>query len=144
MLRIVINEVVDSAEDMAQTLRHIADLLDKGNTSGYSPTWVIDELSSNTKQDKIDRIKEIIHLWGSTNVCELELDGSPCLASIGNGHNNVSQLVEAFYIDNVGVTTYHDDMEPGDTLLPYSDLPDDILNEVLDIIERYNTEMNEK
>ena len=42
MLRIVINEVVDSAEDMAQTLRHIADLLDKGNTSGYSPTWVID------------------------------------------------------------------------------------------------------
>ena len=41
MVKIVISESAETVNDMAFTLRHIADLIEKGNTSGYSPTWAI-------------------------------------------------------------------------------------------------------
>lgn len=40
-ISIEIQEPANSVEEMASTLRHIADKLDEGYTSGYYPTWGI-------------------------------------------------------------------------------------------------------
>jgi hypothetical protein len=89
----------------------------------------------------ITRIKEIIGNWGSTTSCELELDCSPCLNSIGNGKNNVSQLVEYFNADDVTAVTYQDELELGDEDIKYEDLDDAILNEIAGILEIYDLKM---
>jgi len=89
----------------------------------------------------ITRIKEIIGNWGSTTSGELELDCSPCLNSIGNGKNNVSQLVEYFNADDVTAVTYQDELELGDEDIKYEDLDDAILNEIAGILEIYDLKM---
>jgi len=91
------------------------------------------------KNEKIARIKEIIGELGSTSTYELELDCSPCINSIGNGRNNVSQLIERFYYDKVTAVTYHDELELGEEDIPYEDLSDDLIDEIFEIIEKYGS-----
>jgi|APFre7841882654_1041346.scaffolds.fasta_scaffold613078_1 hypothetical protein len=96
------------------------------------------------KEKKIQRIKEIIGNWGGTTACELELDHSPCINSIGNGKNNVSQLIEYFNAKDVTAVTYQDELELGEEDILYEDLDDDILEEVLEIIEIYDLKMEKE
>jgi hypothetical protein len=97
-----------------------------------------------SKEIVIKRIKRIIEDWGSTTACELELDHSPCINSIGNGKNNVSQLIEHFNADTVTAVTYHDELELGEEDIKYEDLDDYILDEVSEIIENYNLKMKKE
>ena len=39
MITITITEGAPSHGEMAELLRHIADLIDRGNTSGLDPAW---------------------------------------------------------------------------------------------------------
>jgi len=94
-----------------------------------------------TKEEQIKEIKRIIKEFGSTTSSELSLDCSPCINSIGNGKNNVSQLVEHFNQDDVTAVTYNDETEIGEEEISYEDLSEDIIDEVYHIIEAYEVDM---
>jgi hypothetical protein len=94
------------------------------------------------KSEQIVEIKRIIAEWGMVTTYELELDHSPCINSIGNGKNNVSQLVEIFNSDHVIAVTYQDELELGEEEIAYEDLSEDIINEIYEIIKEYDN--NEK
>lgn len=90
------------------------------------------------KSDQIYEIKRVISEWGSTSSCELELSCSPCINSMGNGKNNVSQLVERFMSDGVEAVTYHDEVELGEEFIPYEDLDENLVDEIYNIIMEYD------
>lgn len=93
------------------------------------------------KNEQIFEIKRIIKEWGSTTSSELELECSPCINSIGNGKNNVSQLVEHFYPEGVEAVTYHDEVILGEEFISYDDLNEDILHEIYNIMLEYEAGM---
>lgn len=94
-----------------------------------------------SKIEQIKKIRSIIDEWGSVNTAELELESSPCIKSIGNGKNNVSQLVERFYRDGVEAITYHDEIELGEEYINYEDLSDEIIDEIYFIMLEYDAGM---
>ena len=100
-----------------------------------------DGIDMHTKASKIAQIKNIITEWGSTSCCERELDHSPCLNSIGNGKNNVSELVEQFYADSVETVVYQDETTLSYQNYEYEELPDEIIDEILEIVEDYEADM---
>lgn len=85
----------------------------------------------------IKKILRVIAEKGSTTSFELELGSSPCINSIGNGKNNVSQLIEYFNEDHVVAVTYRDEQELGDEKIKYEDLKKDIIEEIYDVIMDY-------
>ena len=91
-----------------------------------------------TKEKTIKRIKEIINEYGSVSTGELELDSSPMVNSIGG---KIFQLVEYFRLNTVSTTVYHDDIELFDIDVNYNDLSKDVLDEILDILVDYETDM---
>lgn len=97
----------------------------------------IDGIHQDDKKAKIAKIKSIIEEWGTTTTCELELNSSPCLNSIGNNKNNVSELIEQFFSDHVSSIIYHDEIEFGFKDYNYEELPDEIIDEIYEIIVKY-------
>ena len=95
---------------------------------------------SEDRSEKIRFIKKVIADWGSTSCTELELDHSPSLNSTGNGGGNVCELVEQFNEDGVESIVYDDEIELEYNNYDYEDLEDDIIDEIYDIMERYDTE----
>jgi len=93
------------------------------------------------KQEMINECKRIIGDWGSVNTAERQLDCSPCVRSVGNGKQNVSDLIERFDVDGVEVVVYNDEIEVTSYDLKYEDLDDDILDEVYNILDIYDIEM---
>ena len=100
-----------------------------------------DGIDMDYKASKIAYIKKVIAEWGNTSCCELELDHSPSLMSTGNGGGNVCELVEQFNANDVETIVYHDDVELEYNNYPYEDLPDDIIDEITDIMENYEADM---
>ena len=92
------------------------------------------------KHEQIAEIKRIIAEWGIVATYELELDHSPCIKSIGNGKNNISQLVEEFYSTTVKAVTYHDELELGEEEIAYEDLSEDVIQDIYEIMEQYDLE----
>lgn len=97
--------------------------------------------NSNSKAGKVAYIKKVIREWGETTACELSLDCSPCLHSIGNGRQNVSQLIEHFNANGVTAITYNDEIQIGEEEIEYEYLSDDILDEIVTIMENYDADM---
>jgi len=98
-----------------------------------------------SKNDKIKEIKEIIMVWGSVGMGELTFcDHSPCISSIGNGKDNISQLIEAFKLDYVAAVTYQDELELGEEMIDYEDLSDELIDEVHDILKQHDELMKEE
>lgn len=95
---------------------------------------------ADTKTQKISRIKEIIREWGGTTTAELEADSSPCISSSGTNKMNVSTLVEGFYQNDVNIVTYNNETEIADDTIPYEDLTEDVIDEILDLLEDYDTD----
>ena len=93
------------------------------------------------KAQKIDKIKATISRWGETSCCELELDHSPCLNSIGNGKDNICELVEQFNVDGVEATTYYDEITIADNHYTYEELSDEVIDEIVEIMENYEADM---
>jgi hypothetical protein len=92
------------------------------------------------RSEKIRFIKNVINDWGETSCCELELDHSPCITSTGNGGGNVCELVEQFHADEVETIVYDDQVEVEYNTYKYEDLSDDIIDEIWDIMEKYDVE----
>jgi hypothetical protein len=92
------------------------------------------------RSEKIRFIKKVLGDWGNTSCCELELDHSPSLNSTGNGGGNICELVEQFEVDGVETIVYDDDVELEYNHYKYDDLEDDIIDEIKDIMEKYDTE----
>lgn len=100
-----------------------------------------DGIDMFNKEAKIAQIVKIITEWGSTSVCERERDHSPCLNSIGNGKDNVSELVEQFFADSVETVVYHDEITLSYNNYSYDELPEEIIDEILEIVEDYEADM---
>lgn len=81
-----INENYNSADDLANTLRKIADLIDEGFTSGYEPYWtvnysekdiapIVNELASQAiKLNPNDPFSESMELVCSSELGDGEAD----------------------------------------------------------------------
>ena len=95
---------------------------------------------ADTKTQKISRIKEIIGEWGATTTAELEADSSPCISSSGTNRMNVSTLVEGFNSDDVDIVTYNNETEIAEDTIPYEDLSEDVIDEILNLLEDYDTD----
>jgi hypothetical protein len=103
---------------------------------GYVEVPVSDE-----RADKIKYIKDVLGVWGRTTCAELELDHSPCKASIGEGKQNVSELIEEFDANGVSAVTYNDEIEIGYNDYDYEQLEDYLIDEIYEIISQYEAGM---
>jgi transcription antitermination factor NusA-like protein len=92
------------------------------------------------KTEKILRIKEIIREWGATTTAELEADSSPCISSSGTNKMNVSTLVEEFNLSDVKIVTYNNETEIAEDNIPYEDLTEDVIDDILYLLEDYDTD----
>lgn len=100
----------------------------------------IDYFSEFTKAGKIKRIQHVINEWGATSCAELQRDHSPCKSSIGNGKQNVSELIEQFELNSVSAVVYNDEQEIGWNDYTYEELEDYLIDEILEIMEDYDVE----
>lgn len=85
------------------------------------------------RDDKIQKIKEIIKEWGGFSSGELEAD-SPLLNSMGKDH---FQLVERFDLDSVDVNTYVHDTNTDCEYMSYEDLPDSVIDDIYELALDY-------
>ncbi len=92
------------------------------------------------KTEKILRIKEIVREWGATTTAELEADSSPCISSSGTNKMNVSTLVEGFNLNNVKIVTYNNETEIAEDNIPYENLTEDVIDDILYLLEDYDTD----
>ena len=93
---------------------------------------------NTTKEEKITRIKEIIKEWSPEGVSTMELEAqtSPCISQIGQ----TCQLVEHFFLDYVSVFTYVGSRETSEDELTYEQLSEEVIDEILDLLEDYDTD----
>jgi len=106
----------------------------------YEPLIVpTPERLENERKRMITHIRDIIKKHGPTSTMELELDSSPCLSTIGNNKDNVSQLVENFNEDTVMCVTYHGEVEIDSERRAYDGLSDHILAEIENIMIDYDS-----
>ena len=89
------------------------------------------------KTQLIEKIKTIIDRWGIVNSGELQLDCSPCYASVGN---SVS-IVERFNRTDVDIVTNLDGQEIDEFSKDYEELEQDLLTEILMILDNYDADM---
>jgi hypothetical protein len=135
MIKIDIKHETSTPEQMVETLRHIANQIEEGYTSGYYPTW--DMTNQTDRQEKIDYIKGVIREWGFVTSSELELESSPVYNSMGKDH---FMLVEAFYGDSVGIVEYINDVDTDTHNVNYEELEDCLIDEICIIIENYEAD----
>lgn len=91
------------------------------------------------KENKIKYIQKVLKEWGATSCCERERDHSPSLNSMAGGR--VCELVESFEVGGVETVVYDDDREIDWCNYKYEELPDDVLNEIVEIMEDYEADM---
>lgn len=135
MITIEITEEVGSNDELVRMLIHIADLIEKGYTSGYDPTWYINDPSKREKG--IESIKGMIEEYGNDGELtakDLELETSPVYNSIGEFQ---IQLIEKFCTDGVTVNEYFNDEFTNDFETGYEDLEDELISEIYEILYEY-------
>ena len=91
-----------------------------------------------SKEEKITRIKEILKEWSPEGVSTMELEAqtSPCISQTGQTY----QLVERFALDCVSVFTYVGSVETSEDELSYEELAEEVIDEILDLLEDYDTD----
>ena len=99
------------------------------------------DTAPDSKGEKIKYIKDVLATWGRTTCAELNRDHSPCKASIGEGKQNVSELIEEFDAQGVSAVTYNDEIEIGYNDYNYEDLEDYLIDEIVEIMEEYEADM---
>jgi len=92
------------------------------------------------KQETIKSIRKIISNWGSPITdADMELISSPIINQVSKDHFS---LAESFHLDYVGVTTYVHEIVTDETDIPYEDLSDDVLKEILENLQTYDNYMD--
>jgi hypothetical protein len=97
----------------------------------------------DTKEEKIQNIKDILSVWGGVTVNELELENSPCISVTGTNKNTISTLIDGFYPDCVKTITYHNETEVNEESVEYENLSEEIIDVIVEIIEDYESKMLE-
>ena len=133
MVKIHINKECNDKNELSVLLRHIADLIDKGES--YGNTWNV--IDTSEKQEKIEFIKKVLSTWGETSTAELELESSPVY---NNLTGKICTLVEEFTEDYVRVVTYDDNIDIDEEDVPYEKLSDELIDEIHTIMENYDVE----
>lgn len=102
---------------------------------------LLDDENKMSKEDMIKNIKDLLEKCDYPTPSELMVECSPVIGSVGNGLNQVIQLVEGFGIDTVLAVSYHRDQEVGEEYIAYEDLSEDVLYEIYMIMEKYYNEI---
>ena len=90
------------------------------------------------KQITISKINNIIKNVGEFNITEARYDSSPIVSSCGE----TQETIDNFYKDFVGATTYVKGIEYSTRDINYEDLPIEVLEEVLTVVENFETDFN--
>jgi hypothetical protein len=96
------------------------------------------DTAPDSKGNKIRKIQSIIEEWGMFTTAEVQAESSPVYKSIGK--NNFC-LVERIERHGVGITQYVHDQEVDDFDLDYSELEEDLIDEILELAENYEVDM---
>lgn len=96
------------------------------------------------RQQKIALIKSIVKVWGSFSPSEVEQDCGICVGSLGN----LLGMVEYVSLDCIDVSVYSPDSFSSDSLqdytMEYSELTDEVLDELVSLCRKYNEVMLEQ
>jgi hypothetical protein len=88
------------------------------------------------KKKLISKIQEVLVRWGEFAISDLDMVDTPVKSIIGR----TSQLVERFNNQTVTVVTYINETEIDEEEIFYSDLNLELLEEILNIAEDYDTQ----
>lgn len=93
------------------------------------------------RNQKIARVLSILSKWGGFSTAEVEAESSICVGELGH----LVALIEYLSLDCIDVSVYSGNSYSSDSLVDYtmmySELTDEVLEEVLLITEMYNSEM---
>ncbi len=96
------------------------------------------------KEQKIALIRGIIKVWGGFSPSEVESDCGICVGELGG----LVALVEYLSLDCVDVSIYSSDSFSSDSLqdytMKYSELTDEVLDELVSLCRKYNEIMLEQ
>ena len=92
------------------------------------------------KDEIIRKIRAIIEKYGSLSAADLELDSSLVHNSISKDHYI---LIEGYNLNTVKLVTYVHEMETDEDEIPYEDVSDNNLDEILAQVEQYVAEMDD-
>jgi hypothetical protein len=134
MKKITINPHHCSIEELAKLKKYLT----KESWDWTEESRIEDQ--PDTKTSKISRIEEIIAEWGETTVAELQSESSPLISNSGSNKNRTVVLVEEFYWGYVHVVTYLNECEIGEDDIPYEDLEEDVIDEILYLLENYDVD----
>ena len=94
----------------------------------------------NTKEEKIDIINTIIDIWGSVNTSQLDIQPIQ-ISSVGNDKYSISLHISEYHVNYITVVSTSDKNELWQEIMYYDDLPDNIINNILNALIRYDTKM---
>ena len=96
------------------------------------------------REQKIEFITGIIGLWGGFSPSEAQEDWGLCVGELGN----LVALVEYLSMDCIDVSIYSPDSFSSDSLqdytMKYSELTDEVLDELVSLCRKYNEVMLEQ
>lgn len=96
------------------------------------------------REQKIAKINTIIKLWGGFSPIEVQEDWGLCVGELGN----LVAMVEYLSLDCIDVSIYSPDSFSSDSLqdytMKYSDLTDEVLDELVQLCNKYNELMLEQ
>lgn len=96
------------------------------------------------KEQKIAKIKSIIKIWGSFSPNELEDWYGICVGELGS----LVAMVEYLSMECIDVSVYKPDSFSSDSIedytMKYSELDDEVLDELVMLCNRYNDYMLEQ
>lgn len=97
-----------------------------------------------SREEKIKRILGVIQKWGGINIAEVETETSVCVGELGALVGIVSYLS----LDCIDVSVYSGNGYSSDSIsdytMMYSELTDDVLDELLLLSIRYDDESSEE
>lgn len=96
------------------------------------------------KEQKIALVRSIIGVWGGFSVSEVQRDCGVCVGNLGN----LLGMVEYISLDCIDVSVYSPNSFSSDSVydytLEYSELTDEILDELVSLCREYNELMLEQ
>jgi len=117
----------------------LVDIETKENLTRMSMPFVI----KDTKEEKIQNIKDILSVWGGVTSIELSdilnLNCSPSISVTETNKKTISTLINGFYPDCVKTITYQNEMEVNEESVDYEYLSEEIIDKILEIIEAYES-----
>lgn len=96
------------------------------------------------REQKIALIRSIVNVWGGFNVSEVDETFGLCVGELGN----LVAMVEYVSLDCIDVSVYSPSSYSSDSLqdytMEYSELTDEVLDELVLLCKKYNEVMLEQ